>query len=101
MQSDEVRRLPEYTALTRARKIIVWPLSLANIVAYFALVLMIAFKPAALGTPIGEGVTSIGMVLGLGIILFCMVLTGVYVHYANTVLEPLERAIREKAGDLS
>jgi uncharacterized membrane protein (DUF485 family) len=38
------------------------------------------------------------MVLGLGVILFCMVITGIYVHYANTVLEPLERAIRQKAG---
>jgi uncharacterized membrane protein (DUF485 family) len=99
MHSEIVQKLPEYAALTRARKRIVWPLSLATIVAYFALILMIAFNPVAVGAPIGEGVTSIGMVLGLGTILFCMVITGIYVHYANTVLEPLERAIRQKAGD--
>lgn len=98
MQSDAIRQLPEYQALTRARKKIMWPLSLATIVVYFALILAIAFYPAALGTPIADGVTSVGMVLGLGVILFCMVITGIYVHYANSVLEPLARAIRQKAG---
>lgn len=98
MQIDAIRRLPEYQALTRARKKIMWPLSLATIVVYFALILAIAFYPAALGTQIADGVTSVGMVLGLGVILFCMVITGIYVHYANSVLEPLARAIRQKAG---
>jgi uncharacterized membrane protein (DUF485 family) len=98
MHTDTIRQLPEYAALTRARKRIMWPLSLATILAYFALILTIAFNPSALGQPIGEGVTSIGMVLGLGVILFCMVVTGIYVYYANRVLEPLTRAIVNKAG---
>ncbi len=96
MHTDSIRQLPEYAALTRARKKIMWPLSVATIVAYFALILTIAFDPAALGEPIGNGVTSIGMVLGLGVILFCMLITGIYVYYANRVLEPLTRAIRQK-----
>ncbi len=98
MHTETIRQLPEYAALTRARKKIMWPLSLATIVAYFALILTIAFNPTALGNPIGDGVTSIGMVLGLGVILFCMVITGIYVYYANRVLEPLTRAIVQKAG---
>lgn len=98
MHTDTIRQLPEYAALTRARKKIMWPLSLATIFAYFALILTIAFNPGALGEPIGAGVTSIGMVLGLGVILFCMVITGIYVYYANRVLEPLTRAIVSKAG---
>ncbi|HEY0894017.1 DUF485 domain-containing protein [Cellvibrio sp. UBA7671] len=101
MHTETIRQLPEYAALTRARKKIMWPLSLATIVAYFALILTIAFNPTALGNPIGDGVTSIGMVLGLGVILFCMVITGIYVYYANRVLEPLTRAIVQKAGDQS
>lgn len=98
MQIDTIRQLPEYAALTRARKKIIWPLALATIIAYFALILTIAFNPSALGNPIGDGVTSIGMLLGLGIIVFCMLITGIYVYYANRVLEPLTRAIRQKAG---
>jgi uncharacterized membrane protein (DUF485 family) len=101
MHIETIRQLPEYAALTRARKKIIWPLSLATILAYFALILTIAFAPASLGNPIGSGVTSIGMVLGLGVILFCMVITGIYVYYANRVLEPLTRAIVQKAGEQS
>ncbi|MGV8835829.1 DUF485 domain-containing protein [Cellvibrio sp.] len=101
MHTETIRQLPEYAALTRARKKIMWPLSLATIVAYFALILTIAFNPTALGNPIGDGVTSIGMVLGLGVILFCMVIIGIYVYYANRVLEPLTRAIVQKAGGQS
>lgn len=98
MHTETIRQLPEYAALTRARKKIMWPLSLATIVAYFALILTIAFNPTVLGNPVGEGATSIGVVLGLGVILFCMVITGIYVYYANRVLEPLTRAIVQKAG---
>lgn len=98
MQLDTIRQLPEYADLTRARKKIMWPLSLATIAVYFALILTIAFYPTTLGQPIGDGVTSIGMVLGLGVILFCMVITGIYVYYANHVLEPLTQAIVKKAG---
>ena len=98
MHIETIRQLPEYAALTRARKKIMWPLSLATIAAYFALILTIAFQPTTLGTPIGSGVTTIGMVLGLGVILFCMLITGIYVYYANRVLEPLTQAIVAKAG---
>ena len=97
---EQIRQLPEYVELTRARKKIVWPLSIAVIAAYFALILAIAFSPTSLGAPIGDGVTSIGVALGLGIILYCMVITGIYVTYANRVIEPLTRAIAKKAGAL-
>ncbi|WP_082191361.1 DUF485 domain-containing protein [Cellvibrio sp. pealriver] len=101
MQTETIRQLPEYAALTRARKKIMWPLSLATIIAYFALILTIAFHPTTLGQPIGDGVTSIGMVLGLGVIVFCLLITGIYVYYANRVLEPLTQAIVKKAGGAS
>ena len=100
MQPETIRQLPEYASLTRARKKIMWPLSLATIAIYFALILTIAFHPSTLGMPIGDGVTSIGMVLGLSVILLCMVITGIYVYYANRVLEPLTKAIVQKAGGL-
>ena len=98
--TEAIRQWPEYAALTRARKKIMWPLSIIMIAAYFVLILAIAFAPESLGDPVGEGVTSIGITLGLGIILLCFVITGIYVYYANRVLEPLNQAILNKAGAL-
>lgn len=96
LSTNAIRALPEYAALTRARNRIIWPLSAIVILAYFSLIMAIAFNPQGLGTPIGDGVTSLGVVLGLGIIVFCLLITGIYVYYANHVLEPLARAIHQK-----
>ena len=96
ISTDKIHSLPEYAALTRARNKIVWPLSAAVILVYFAFILTIAFEPQALATTLGTGVTSMGVVLGLGVIIFCLVITGVYVYYANHVLEPLARRIHQK-----
>ncbi len=93
---EQIHQLPEYAALTRARNKMVWPLSALVILIYFALILTIAFAPQSLGHAIGSGVTSIGMVIGLAVIVFCLAVTGFYVHYANTVLEPLNEAIHRK-----
>lgn len=98
---NQVKELPEYHALLAARGRIGWVLSAATIVVYFGLILLIAFAPAWLGTPVSEGsVTSIGIVLGLGVIFFCFLVTGFYVNLANKKLEPLTQAIHEKVKGL-
>jgi uncharacterized membrane protein (DUF485 family) len=94
---DQIRQMPEYIALTKARKKILIPLSLAIVVAYFAFVLTIGFFPESLGTSFIGGTTSLGVALGLGLILLCFVITGLYVTYANRVIEPLVKKIQDKA----
>lgn len=98
---DDIKHQPEYQALTRARARVTWTLSAAVILVYFALILLIAFTPDSLGDPIGDGVTSIGIALGLGVIFFCFIVTGIYVYYANHVLEPLTRAVVRKVEQAS
>lgn len=93
---DQIKHQPEYIALTRARSRITWILSIATFVVYFSVILLIAFAPDSLGEPISSGVTSIGILLGLGVILFCLLVTGIYVYYANKVLEPLKQAVVRK-----
>lgn len=95
---DEIKNQQEYVALTRARNRITWILSVATFFTYFALILLIAFTPDTLGKPAGDGVTSIGILLGLGIILFCFLVTGIYVWYANRVLEPLKLSVVARLG---
>ena len=40
---DYIEHLPEFIALTKARRKIVWPLAIFSIAAYFMLILIIAF----------------------------------------------------------
>ncbi len=59
------------------------PLSAIIFTAFVGYLALIAFDKALLGTPIGDGVTSIGIPIGLGLILLAIALTGLYVAYAN------------------
>jgi len=72
-----------------------WMLSAAMLVIYFGFIFIIAFAPKSLGTPIGSGVTTIGIPLGLFVIVSAFVLTGIYVHRANTEFDAITREIVE------
>jgi len=94
---DKVRRDPEFHALVRKRTAFISRLSALMITIYFGFILMVAFAPQVLGMPIGSGVTTLGIPLGLGVILSAFVLTGLYVHRANTEFDASTRAIIERA----
>ena len=97
---DKIEHLPEFIALTKARRKIVWPLAIFSIAAYFVLILIIAFSPGTLANSFTGGTTSVGIALGLGLIISCFIVTGIYVSYANRVIEPLVEATRKKIGEL-
>ena len=97
---DKIEHLPEFIALTQARRKIVLPLAIISIAAYFALILIIAFSPSTLATSLTGGTTSVGIALGLGLIFLCFIVTGIYVSYANRVLEPLVAAAKKRIGEL-
>ena len=72
---------PRYVALVARRARLDWTLSAIIFTAFVGYLLLIAFDPALLATPIGAGVTSLGIPLGLG--LLAIALTGFYVRQAN------------------
>jgi uncharacterized membrane protein (DUF485 family) len=93
---ERVRRDPEFQRLVRSRSRFAWTLSALMALIYFGFVLLVAFAPQWLATPLGEGVTTIGIPLGLGVILSAFVLTGVYVRRANTLYDAAIERIRAR-----
>lgn len=83
--------------MVQRRSKLAWKLSALMLAIYFGFILMIAFAPALLGTPIGEGVTTIGIPIGVLVILSAFVLTGWYVHRANADFDPEMDAILNRA----
>jgi uncharacterized membrane protein (DUF485 family) len=65
--------------------------------AYFGYILLIAFNKEMLGQKIGAGwTTSIGVPMGLGVIVFTIVLTWIYVRRANSEFDELkDEVVRE------
>ena len=69
-------------------------LSLIILVIYVGFILLIAFAPGWLGTPLHAG-TSVtrGIPIGIGVIVISFVLTGVYVWRANGEFDRLTRSV--------
>jgi len=74
---------PKFQELVRRRSSFAWTLSAIMLAIYLGFILLVAFGKELLATKIGDGVTSLGIVLGLGVIVSAFVLTGIYVQRAN------------------
>jgi uncharacterized membrane protein (DUF485 family) len=63
---------------------------------YYGFILIVAFAPSVLGIPI-YGVVTLGIPIGVFIIVAAFVLTGIYVRRANSEFDGLTRQIIEEA----
>ncbi len=97
-QVDKIKNDPNFIELTQKRSSFAWMLTVVMLVVYFAFILTIAFNPALLGTPLGaDTVTTVGIPVGVIVIIIAFVLTGIYVKRANTEFDDLTRKIKENA----
>lgn len=96
---EELRNSDEFKELIATRSKSKWFLAALMLFVYYGFVLVIAFKPEIFAAKIGSGHTTLGIAVGLGVILFSFVITGIYVRKANRVLEPLTKKLHERAGE--
>ena len=87
---------PNYQSLVKERSGFGWTLAILMLVLYYGYLTLVAFDPAVIGVKIG-GMITVGLLLGAGLILISVVLTGIYVLRANTRYDALTRAIVAKA----
>ena len=100
MEPDLTTRIandPNYQALKSKRSRFGWWLALAMMVVYYGFILLVAFDKPFLATRLGTGVTTIGMPIGLGIILFTVAITAIYVRRANSEFDALSDQIAKAA----
>ena len=57
---------------------------------------LIAWNKEFLSQPLGTGVTTIGVPIGMFVIVFTIVITGIYVRRANSEFDALTKQILEK-----
>ena len=91
---QRVLRSARFQELVRQRSGFAWTLSIAMLVINFGFILLVAFAKPLLATKIGGGVTSLGIVLGLMVIVSAFVLTGIYVQRANSRFDELTRNLQ-------
>ena len=91
----KIRQNPKFAELVRQRNALARALTITMLVIYFGFILLVAFAPGLLAIKIGT-VTTIGIPLGLLVIVSAFVLTGIYVAKANTSFDRLnDELLRE------
>ncbi len=95
---EALARDPRFEQAVRRRARFGWLLTAAMLAIYFGYILLIAFRRDILARPIGDGVTSLGIPVGIGVIVAGIAFTGIYVWRANKRFDPELEALREEHG---
>jgi len=99
MEDNLVRRIvsnPRYQKLVAVRSKFGWILAVLMLVVYYGYILLIAFNKEFLAKKTGDGVMTWGIPIGLFVIVFTVIITGIYVWRANREFDDLTAAIRKE-----
>ena len=74
-------------------------MTICVMVVYYGYILLVAFDKEWLATKLGAGMTtSIGIPMGVGVIVITIILTNIYVRRANTEFDDLNAQIIKEAN---
>ena len=89
---------PRYQALVTLRGRISWFLSIVVVTIFFGYMLLVAFAGSFLATPIGNMTMTIGIPIGLLVIVSAIILTAIYVAIANRRFDADTAALLQDHG---
>ena len=93
---DPILAHPDFVLLVRRKQQLYWSLTAVVLLVYYGFVLLVAYAPGALGRSLSGGVTSVGMLVGVLIMLLVIGLTGFYVYRANHLIDPLIDTLKQE-----
>ena len=99
MQADLVERIkdnPNYQKLVEVRSSYGWTMTAIMLIVFYGFILLVAFDKELLATRIGSGVTTWGIPIGIFVIVFTVIITGIYVLRANKQFDDLTEEIRRE-----
>lgn len=100
MQDPMVERIqsnPKYQQLKQTRSRYGWTLTILMLIVYYGYTAVVAFDKSFLAKPMGAGVTTIGIPIGMVVIVFSVIITGLYVRRANREFDALTREVLQEA----
>lgn len=95
---DKILKNPKYQELQSKRNSFGVLLSILMLVVYYGYIALIAFNKPFLAQPLGAGVTTVGVPIGMAVIVFTVVITGIYVRRANGEFDELTKQILKDAA---
>jgi len=97
---ERIQNNPDYQKLVKTRNKFAWTLSIIMLVVYYAFILVIAFNPSLLGAKLGAGVMTVGIPVGIAVIIIAFVLAGIYVRRANGEFDALTQQVRDELKEV-
>ena len=96
VQVERILQNPKFKEMVARKSRLSWTLTAIMLFVYVGFMLLVGYNKEFLLQSLSGGVTTIGIPLGLGIIVLSFVLCGVYSYIANNKLDSLNNdAIRE------
>ncbi|MGZ8915236.1 MAG: DUF485 domain-containing protein [Methylobacter sp.] len=93
----KVENHPKYQELVKKRSRFGWTLAILMLIIYYSFIMTIAFAPEFLARPLSEtSIITIGIPVGLGVIISAFVLTGIYVWRANTEFDRINNELKRE-----
>lgn len=92
----ELQKHPKFQDLVRRRSSFAWTLAAIMLAIYYGFIMVIAFVPEVLGTPLGGSTITLGIPVGLAVIVSAFLLTGIYVRRANTEFDAIVNELKKE-----
>ena len=96
MDIDLVKRIardPKYQELRAKRNRLGWTLTWAMMLVYYGFILLVAFDKSFLAQRLGDGVMTLGIPIGFGVIVFTIAITAYFVSRATAEFDTLTAAV--------
>jgi uncharacterized membrane protein (DUF485 family) len=90
LRSDD----PEFRDLVRRKNSLSIILSLLIFGIYFGFIGLMAFAPQMLSSRVGSA--TLGIPIGIGVIILAWILTGIYVNWANGAYDTMVARVKSK-----
>ena len=87
--ATKISKHPKYLELTQKRSSFGWWLTLLMMVVYYGFIALIAFDKPFLAQRMGDGVMTLGIPIGFGVIVFTVIITAIYIRRANSEFDDL------------
>jgi len=101
-QDDVVARItknPKFQQFVSTRNVYSNIMTMLMMIVYFGYILLIAFNKPFLATKMSAGGTiSIGIPMGIGVLVFTIIITWIYVRRANTEFDATKDEIVKEAS---
>jgi uncharacterized membrane protein (DUF485 family) len=97
-QNDYIKisKSKTYQKLTQSRTKYSWMMTFLILIVYFGFIYLVAFHKEFLSQKFNDSVITYSIPVGIGVILFTIVITGIYVRRANTEFDSLTSKIKSE-----